>query len=97
MLRFISLVTVRDGTDLDAIVTAGEGMCRDDPDIRAGTVAAGLGLMRGAGVPEADYSMVLDFADADAMNRWAVGPAHQKLLETVGDAAVSFVVTQFAI
>ena len=97
MLRFISLVTVRDGADLGAIVTAGAAMCRDDPDIRDGTVAAGLGLMRGAGAPEADYSMVLDFADADAMNRWAAGPAHQKLLETVGDAAESFVVTQFAI
>ncbi len=73
MLRFISLLTVREGADVDAIVAAGEAMCRDDPDISAGTVAAGLGLMREMGAPEADYSMVLDFADAEAMNRWAVG------------------------
>jgi antibiotic biosynthesis monooxygenase (ABM) superfamily enzyme len=97
MLRFISLVTVREGTDVEAIVTAGGTMCRNDPDIRQGTVAAGLGLMRSAGAPEADYSMVLNFADAEAMNRWATGPAHQKFGETIGDVVASFVVTQFAI
>jgi hypothetical protein len=97
MLRFISLLTVREGTDVGAIVAAGEAMCREDPDITAGTVAAGLGLMREMGAPEADYSMVLDFADADAMGRWAVGPAHQALLAVTGDAVESFVVTQFTI
>jgi hypothetical protein len=97
MLRFISLVTVRDGTDVDAIVEAGAAMCRDDPDIEDGTVAAGLGLMRAAGAPEASYAMVLDFVDADAMDRWAVGPAHQELLQVVGDAVESFVVAEVAI
>jgi antibiotic biosynthesis monooxygenase (ABM) superfamily enzyme len=95
MLRFVSLVTVRDGTDVDAITQAGAAMCRNDPDIRTGTVEAGLRLMAGLGAPEADYSIVLDFDDADAMSRWAAGPEHQKFGEVVGTAVASFVVTQF--
>lgn len=97
MLRFISLVTVVEGTDVDAIVRAGETMCQDDPDIQSGTVAGGLGLMREFGAPEADYSIVLDFADVDAMNRWAVGEAHQAFGAVVGSAVASFAVTEFTL
>jgi len=95
MLRFVSLVRVHEGTDVDAIVSAGTKMCEEDADIQAGTVVAGLGLMRSYGAPEADYAMLLDFADEDAMNRWAAGSQHQAFGEVVGSAVDTFTVTQY--
>jgi hypothetical protein len=95
MLRFVSLVRVHEGTDVDGIVSAGRKMCEEDADIRSGSVVAGLGLMRSYGAPEADYAMVLDFADEDAMNRWAAGLHHQAFGLVVGSAVDTFTVTQY--
>jgi hypothetical protein len=95
MLRFVSLVTVNEGTDLDAIASAGTKMCEEDPEIQSGSVVAGLGLMRSFGAPEADYLMVLDFADEDSMNRWAAGSHHEAFGQVVDSAVDSFTVGQY--
>jgi hypothetical protein len=95
MLRFVSLVRVHEGTDVDAIVSAGAKMCEEDADIQSGSVVAGLGLMRSYGAPEADYAMLLDFADEDAMNRWAAGPHHHAFDVVVGEAVDAFTVAQY--
>lgn len=95
MLRFVSLVAVRKGTDIAPIVAAAAAMIEADPDIRAGQVGSGLQLMAHFGAPEADYSFSLDFDDDEALQRWAVGPAHQAFGAVVGDAVESFMVTEF--
>jgi hypothetical protein len=95
VLRFISLVAVREGTDVDAIVAAATEMIDTDPDILAGQAGSGLKLMAHFGAPESDYSFSLDFDDDEALNRWAVGPAHQALSAVIGDAVESYMVSQF--
>jgi hypothetical protein len=95
MLRFVSLVTVHEGTDVDAIVSAGMKMCGEDPEIQSGSVVTGLGLMRAYGAPEADYLMLLDFADEHSMNRWAGGSHHQAFGQVVGSAVDTFTVGQY--
>ena len=95
MLRFVSLVAVHEGADVDAIVAAGMKMCEEDPEIQSGSVVTGLGLMRAYEAPEADYLMLLDFADEDSMNRWATGPHHQTFGQVVGSAVDTFMVGQY--
>lgn len=44
MLRFVSLVRVHEGTDLDAIVSAGTKMREEEADIQSGFVVAAWAL-----------------------------------------------------
>ena len=97
MLRFISLVKVHEGTDVQPIVAAGATMCAADDNIISGQVSAGLGLMAAYGAPEASYTMLLDFADQQAMDAWATGQAHADFGTVVGSAVETFMVTQFDI
>ena len=46
MLRFVSLVRVHEGTDLDAIVSAGTKMREEDADIQSGFVVAAWAFTR---------------------------------------------------
>ncbi len=92
----IALVEVKEGTDIDDLVTAGQKMVGDEPLILHGEVARGLALMADY-TPHAAYSLVLDFASEAAWKEYIAGEPHLRFDAYASPHVARVTATQYVI
>jgi hypothetical protein len=95
MFRMIALVRLKDGADAEAAVSACREMVSTDDNILNGEVVAGLMLLDSEAAPHASYSLVLDFVDKAAWERYLVGEPHAKFHGHIFASVTSMMATQY--
>jgi hypothetical protein len=94
MFVSISLVTCREGADVNHVVQALTEIYAAHHDVRRAEIAHGLRLLEPQW-PQASYSVVLEFVDEAAWRRFRVAPAHIAIHEVTKDVVASMVATQY--
>jgi hypothetical protein len=94
MLRLVSLVTLKPGTDVSDVVKRARAVIAGDPDHLSGEVGQGLGLMRGR-LPEASYAVIDTFTDVESLSRYSASTAHREFARFVRSSVEGLVVVQY--
>jgi hypothetical protein len=92
----VSLIEVAEDADVNLLLAASRQAIADEPAVIRGEIESSLGLLKDA-VPHADYSLILDFEDEEAMKRYLLGAPHAALAALVDPLVSRVMITQYLI
>ena len=97
MIRHIFLWSVKPGEDGDAILARLAELEHAIPYLRGFTIGKHEGQMPNTSLGKWHYALTCDFDTFDDLDRYQNHPAHQRIVDEVKGAYLSWVVLDYAI